>query len=43
MDFLGIPLVCQFQMLHKSHHYNDLDGNMSPSSAVFGPQLVIGL
>lgn len=30
-------------MLHKSHQYNELDGNVTPSSGVFRPQLVIGL
>ena len=30
-------------MLRKSHQCNELDGNMNPSSAAFGPQPVIGL
>lgn len=34
--------VSPIQMLHKSHCYNELDGNLSPSSGVFWPQLVAG-
>lgn len=36
------PVVSPIQMLHKGHQYNELDGNLSPSSGVFWPQLVAG-